>query len=73
MSGVKVEVKLRGQGQSLRSNSWCVAVDIRGSACQLQVQQKTITLRFRARSTCTITSPWTLPVIIADAVDQILI
>ena len=48
----------RGQRSRSRSNSWCVAVDIRGSACQ--VQQKTITLKFWARSTST--SPSTLSV-----------
>ena len=48
---VRVKVKGWGQGQ----NVWLVAVDIRGSACQ--VQQKAITLKFGEKGGQLITSP----------------
>ena len=44
----KVEVKVRGQLQRSCSNVWCVVVDIRGLACQ--VQRKAITLKFGAKN-----------------------
>ena len=40
----KVNVKSRGSNLNVKVNVWCVAVDIRGSACR--VQQKAITLKF---------------------------
>ena len=44
MSRSKIKVKGRGQDQRSRSNVWCKAVHIRGSACR--GQQKAIAVKF---------------------------
>ncbi len=46
-SEVKVNVKVRDQPE-VKTNTWRVAVDIRGSACR--VKQRVITLRFGTRN-----------------------
>ncbi len=49
----KINVKGRGQGQQLRSNFWCSAVDIRGSALPSAAKSSTCLKCFCVCNQCT--------------------